>query len=288
LVGIEEGGAFTPPGGEVEFVVDDERVGGVFAVFGGPVDFPEDLAISLGNDVHRFVAKDGEGGLVSAGEGDGGGVSAGEGGGVPEDFSGVFVEGDAGLVGVEKESVTDDDGGGGEAPGGHEGFGYGGEVGGPTEITIGFVPARDEALFAISVEPFSVDDGRGIGATGVVFGDEVLGVVLAPERFSGGGVEALDEVIACEVAEGVCAVFRDDDAGVAHVDFGGPEDLGAGRGPLMGPSGFVVEVSVAIGAAPLGPGGESGEGKEEKDEECFHRIGKRRRSAPTGTVEVGG
>jgi hypothetical protein len=38
----------------------------------------------------------------------------------------------------------------------------------------------------------------------------------------------------------------------------------------------------------LGPGGESGEGKEEKDEECFHRIGKRRRSAPTGTVEVGG
>lgn len=66
LVGVEEGGALAPPGGEVEFVFDDEGVGGVFAVFGRPIDFPEDFAIGLGDDVHRFVAEEGEGGLVAA------------------------------------------------------------------------------------------------------------------------------------------------------------------------------------------------------------------------------
>lgn len=119
-------------------------------------------------------------------------------------------------------------------------------------------------MFAEGVEPFFIDDGRGVGSAGVVFWDEVLGVFFAPEWFTGGGVEALDEVIAFVVAEGVGAVFGDGDGGVAEVDFGGPEDFGAGGGPGVGPGGFVVEVSVSLGAPPLGIVGEGWEGEEEE------------------------
>lgn len=230
---IEEGGPFAPPGGEVKLIVDDERISGIFTQAGGPVDFPEDLAIGLGNDVHRFVAKEGEGGLVAAGEGNGGGVSAREGRGVPEDFSGVFVEGDAGLVGVEEESVADNERSGGEAPGGHGGLGFSGKVGGPAGFSGGFVPAGDESLLAEGVERCAFDDGWGIGATGVVFRDEVLGIGFTPDGFAGGGVEALDEVIAFEITEGIGFAVTDGDTGVAEMDFGGPEEFGAGGRPFV-------------------------------------------------------
>lgn len=225
--------------------------------------------------MHCFVAEDGEGGLLAVVERDGGGVATGSRGGVPEEFSGVFVEGDAGFVGVEEEAVADDDGCGGKSPGGHGGFGEIGEVGGPAEIAGGFIPARGQALFAEGVEPFPLDDGWGVGPTGVVFWNKILGIVFTPDRFAGGGIEALDEVVAIEVSERVGLPFADGDAGIAEVDLGGPEDLGSAFRPVMGPGGFVIVDAIAWRAPPDAPfrrGREKGEGGGKEEGREFHRF----------------
>ena len=52
FIGVEESGSLAPPGGEIQFVVDDQRVGGVLAILGGPIHLPKNLAAGLGHDVH--------------------------------------------------------------------------------------------------------------------------------------------------------------------------------------------------------------------------------------------
>lgn len=233
--------------------------------------------------MHGFVSEDGQGGLIAAGEGNSGSVSAGKGGRIPEEFAGGFVEGDSRLVCIEEESVADDHGCGGESPGGHGCFCLGGEIGGPPKFTVGFIPAGNEALFAEGVEPFSFDDGRRVGSARVVFWDEVLGVGLAPQGFSCSGVEALDEVISFEVSEGVGAVFADGDAGVSEVDFGRPENLGAGGGPFVGPTCFVVKVAVAVRSAPITlAGGERKGSKGEGGDEVEFEHGRKRLGSEDG------
>lgn len=275
LVGVEEGGSHSPPGGEVELVVDEEGVGGVFAHLGGPGGFPEDFSIGLGDDVHGFVSEDGEGFLIAAPEGDDSCVAAFCGGRIPEELAGVFVEGEPGGVGVEEEFVADDGRAGGKSPGGHGGLGDGGEVGPPAGFAGGFIEAGDEALLADDVEPLPLDGGWGVGAAGIVDGDEFLGVAFGPDGIACIGVEALDEVFALGVANRVGATFADGDAGVAEVDRGLPELFGAGGGPLVGPIDFVIVAAIAVGTPPLGPlrGGREGGTKEEEGEGAHRQNG---------------
>lgn len=225
--------------------------------------------------MHRFVAEDGEGGLIVTGERDGSGVAAGGRGGVPEESASVFVEGDAGFVGIEKETVADDDGRRGESPSGHGSLGEVGEVGGPAKFAGGLVPAGGEALFAEGVEPLSLNDGRGVGASGVVFGDEILRVIFTPDRFSRGGIEALDEVVALEISERVGLSFADGAAGIAEVDLGGPENPGTAFRPIVGPCRFVIVDAIAIRTTPDAPfrwGREKGESGGEEEGWQFHRV----------------
>ena len=253
LVRVEQRGTHFPPGGEQELAADDERVGGVLAHLGGPIDFPEELAIVLRNDVHGLHAEDGESGLVPAGERDWRCVSAGLGGRIPEQLAGFLVEGEAGLIGVQKESITEDDGGRGKSPSGHGCLCDGGEVGAPARFARGFVEAGDETLFAEDVEPLALDGRWGIGAAGIVLWNKILRVAFRPDWCPGGGVEGLDEVFSLGIADRVGALLADGDAGVAEMDGGSPKLLRPGGRPIVRPGSFVVVVAVSLRAAPVGP-----------------------------------